>query len=371
MHRLSLHIVLFFLLGDILFGCKGLEQYNVRYVVNDSGDTLYICDLHNIEETITIELSAFVNDLKIVQLENSDSAIVAPWRYNVTDNYVGISNEHMAPFKLFNHNGDYICDIGNIGHGPDEYSSTYGIAMNEKEDLICLASPFCKSILYYNFKGEYLKSVNIGIPLFKPVFKFYNEQSLILTHIPLDNSLVQHILVKDDIEFLKSNSKIKFLNSDGGYVGFNHEIWSYTNVGAFNYQISAFDTLYTFNLNNNRSYPRFTVENNNSFIKYNELSDVFLFDVYNDEDAESYIMYKKDLKVFKLNLINDFCGNITIKEPTKHFNDGWYGEILEPLDFVEKISSKIKKIDRIKTVNMLLTNIDKSGNCIMLIGKQK
>lgn len=86
-----------------------------------------------------IKLSNWVTDFKCIQLENSDTALVKGWRVYITDNYIGVLDEQA--FKLFNHQGKFLCNIGRTGQGPGEYKVLYGATLNEKFDKICLA-PF-------------------------------------------------------------------------------------------------------------------------------------------------------------------------------------------------------------------------------------
>lgn len=121
-------IILVFLIN----ACRSLpEDHSLSYEISKS-DTLYICDASLINRDVAqTKLSDWITDFKIVHLEDSDSALVRGWRTYISDNYIGISDE-ASPFKLFDHQGQFLGCIGRIGQGPGEYKYVYDAALNEK-----------------------------------------------------------------------------------------------------------------------------------------------------------------------------------------------------------------------------------------------
>lgn len=141
--------------------CGKKEGYNALSYQVTENDTLFICDAEQWGNSRQIKLSNWVTDFKCIQLENSDTALVKGWRVYITDNYIGVLDEQA--FKLFNHQGKFLCNIGRTGQGPGEYKVLYGATLNEKFDKICLAPFYGKSLLEYNFRGEFLQSIDVSV----------------------------------------------------------------------------------------------------------------------------------------------------------------------------------------------------------------
>lgn len=165
--------------------CGKKEGYNALSYQVTENDTLFICDAEQWGNSRQIKLSNWVTDFKCIQLENSDTALVKGWRVYITDNYIGVLDEQA--FKLFNHQGKFLCNIGRTGQGPGEYKVLYGATLNEKFDKICLAPFYGKSLLEYNFRGEFLQSIDVSV-IVKGQVRYQPDGSLLLTHLQFANS---------------------------------------------------------------------------------------------------------------------------------------------------------------------------------------
>lgn len=96
---------------------------------------------------IELPLSHFIEDFRIVRLDNSDEALFKAWTITPSNNYIGI-RQSGAPFKLFDKDGKFLCDVGRIGQGPGEYEiSIYDEIIDEKGGRIFLA-PFSAKRLW-------------------------------------------------------------------------------------------------------------------------------------------------------------------------------------------------------------------------------
>ena len=87
--------------------CGKKEGYNALSYQVTENDTLFICDAEQWGNSRQTKLSNWVTDFKCIQLENSDTALVKGWKVYITDNYIGVLDEQA--FKLFNHQGKFLC----------------------------------------------------------------------------------------------------------------------------------------------------------------------------------------------------------------------------------------------------------------------
>ena len=147
------------LLCTALCACGGgnkqqAVQSDGSFTIDNSN--VITCDFDQVSEERTIPLSEWVDDFQIVRFEDKDDAIFKMWWPHITENYVGIRQSRGA-FKLFDRQGKYLGNIGNIGGGPGEYKNLYSEAIDEKNGWIYLASLGWKEYLYkYDLKGKYL-----------------------------------------------------------------------------------------------------------------------------------------------------------------------------------------------------------------------
>ena len=83
-------------------------------------DTVVVCDLNKIRDTIDLPLSEQTAEkLRIVKLETRPEAFFKPSKTFVSENYIGVVGYEPASFKLFDGNGKFLNDIGTQGRGPN------------------------------------------------------------------------------------------------------------------------------------------------------------------------------------------------------------------------------------------------------------
>lgn len=238
------------IITSLIGACHSIpEDHSLSYDVS-KGDTLYICDAALINrDVVQTKLSDWITDFKIVRFEDSDSALIKGWKSYISENYIGISDESMAPFKLFNHEGKFLGYIGQIGQGPGEYTDVYEAALDEANDRICLASGN-NNLQEYDFKGNFLHKIGSFI-LNKPGMRYEKDGSLSATHLVFSGmDQYQYLRVDKEgsvtpIPSIKS-MEVPCKDQNGSFIGYNHELWSRNNMPYLTYQISAFDTLYAF-----------------------------------------------------------------------------------------------------------------------------
>lgn len=86
-----------------------------------------------------------------------------------------------------------------------------------------------------------------------------------MTHLQFANSPTFQYLHVDTTgikTYINDDSKlISSIDEEGNFIGFNNEIWAGNNTSEFTYHIFETDTLYRFNPQTHKTYPRFALNN--------------------------------------------------------------------------------------------------------------
>lgn len=371
------------IIASLLGACHSIpEDHSLSYDVSKE-DTLYICDAALINrDVVQTKLSDWITDFKIVRFEDSDSALIKGWKSCVSENYIGVSDESMSPFKLFNHQGKFLGCIGQIGQGPGEYTNVYEAALNEVDDRICLvASDGC--LQEYDFNGNFIYQIG-QFGLNKAGIRYEQDGSLTATHLTfsqVDKFQYLRIDKNGNVTPIPSIKSMEVASRDhnGSFIGFNDELWNWNNMPYLTYQISAFDTLYAFKADTHETYPHFTLKNHpNTFCLYNETPFCFLVCIFPSVDwtppTNTIMVDKRQKRSCYLNVTNDLAGNLPISLATS-IKNGWYFEMFEPYKLLDLIDARLSDSecsnkDR-KVLEDLKSSIDEDGNNIMFIGKLK
>lgn len=368
----------------LISACHSIpEDHSLSYDILQ-GDTLYICDAALInKDVVQTKLSDWITDFKIVRFEDSDSALIKGWKSYISENYIGISDGSMSPFKLFNHQGKFLGCIGQIGQGPGEYKNVYEAALNEADDRICLAT-IDGYLQEYDFKGNFIRPIGL-FSLNKAGIRYEKDGSLTATHLVFSGmDKFQYLRIDKEgnstaVPSIKS-MEVACRDHNGSFIGYNNELWSRNNMPYLTYQISAYDTLYAFKADTHETIPHFTLMNHsNVFCLYNETPFCFLVYVFPSDYwspvANTIMVDKRQKKSYYLNVTNDLVGSLPIQILAISINNGWYYEMFEPYELLDLIDerlsdSKCSDKDR-KVLEDLKKSIDEDGNNIMFMGKLK
>lgn len=380
------------ILGSIIIAssisaCHSIpEDHSLTYDVT-KGDTLYICDAALINRDIVqTKLSDWITDFKVVRFEDSDSALIKGWRIYTSDNFIGISDGSISPFKLFNHQGKFLGCIGNIGQGPGEYASIYEAALDEVNNRICLAN-IEGNLQEYDFNGNFIRPLAENYHLNKSGLRYENDGSLTAAHLVfsgMDGDKFQYLRINQNGDVVTvpsiNSMEVASVDHNGNFIGFNNELWSRNNMPYLTYQISAFDTLYAFKPDTHETFPHFTLINHpKAFCLYNETPFCFLVSAFPSEDwtpvTNTIMADKRQKRSYYLNVTNDLVGNLPVAGLATSINNGWYYEMYEPyklLDLIdERLSNSECSVQDRKVLEDLKKSIDEDGNNIMFMGKLK
>lgn len=365
------------LLAGTFFSCSPKGDGSVSTVDLGDGSTMVLCDYNLVGDTIDVPLSEWLEDCKLIRFENQDTALFKLWWPAITENYIGIRQES-GVFKMFNHDGKFLADIGKVGQGPGEYSgSLYSEAIDEANKCVYLAPFFGSSkILKYNLDGSFDSDIEIGEKLNKPMIALNEDGSLTMVHLCFENRnklFAAHITKDGAVTTFdgKSGEVINPLDNDGNFVGFNNETWSYQNVPGMVYMMMPNDTLFCYDVQKGAAIPRFVLNNKpkDAYLILQELPQSYIASMWN----KGAIVVDKASKVSHwVRLKNDMFGNMTVPFS---FSNGYFFAAYEPMQLADRIEKRLNERscteqDK-KVLNELLDSLDENDNNVMFVGKLK
>jgi TonB family protein len=291
-----------------------------QQVITLNGDTIIVCDLSLLKDTIDLPLSTFVSDFELVDLGEDEEALIKETSGGgsiaVSPNYIGIYSG--TGYKLFDKTGKYITSLSAQGQGPNEYAfSIYDSYIDEKNDRAYLLPMNGNKILVYDLKGN----AQLYIPLAHETTKgkFYvddQKKLLYVANMPFSDTASTFWIQDFEGKLIKEiiAGHLKIVPPD-----FSNDINVSMNTEEIDYSVfhwkNTVDTLYHYNEADNRLAPSFTVnfKDNPILHDYIELPDYYLIRLIEIESDYRYIYGLIDKKTLKGNYIKlklDMLGNI-------------------------------------------------------------
>ena len=366
-----------------------LDQCNVvaSRVVTD-GDTLVVCDVSKIEQHIKVPLSALVKDWKLLKLENSSKEVmVEPIHIYPSKNYILIHPvEYNRGTMLFDKEGKYLFDIGKKGNGPGEIvRGMADIEMDEDNDCVYINDYKPSRILKYRLStGEYLTEIPLSYSNSVDFLLSPKDETLIVScwpHKRLDLG-VPWIWEQDfQGNMLRELPKQVFNKK------FWYEFWLWNRNGEvvfFDYNIPSIkDTLYHYDLRNNRLKPNFTVDFGSEIPnhQYEDTSDFYLVSMSNNPGmgealniTKRFLIDKKTLKGAYVDIVLDGYGDFSITYQWMYFTSDYFTLALEPhqvAETCEKLLANPENLTKEEKQNLqeLLDGITEDDNTFILYGK--
>ncbi|MBE6286715.1 MAG: 6-bladed beta-propeller [Mediterranea massiliensis] len=376
---------IFYLSVLFLLSCNERDERKALSFQVKGSDTLFVCDLNRIEhEKVRINLSDWVDEFRWIQLDSADTATIIGQEVYITDNYIGMLDNQR--FKLFNHAGQFLCDIGRVGQGPGEYTVLYSAALDEKRNRIYLAPFGHNKVWIYNFQGNSIEDMNMPL-LTKGVIRSMSDGSLLMTHLNFGKSMQYFQIDTLGLKtFTSDMSKVVVTRTPSGdFIGYNNEIYLRNNTKDFIYHIypSFSDSLFCFNPQSRKSYTRLTLNNLRSrYITITETPSAFFIRFISGitniptkwiPTSEVIIADKKRETACFADIRNDYLGGIAVTSQFALPQSGWYYEVLEPIQLLEMINNRLDEPDctnEDKTrLKQLKNSFDKNGNNLLLYGK--
>ena len=291
-----------------------------QQVITLNGDTIIVCDLSLLKDTIDLPLSTFVSDFELVDLGEDEEALIKETSGGgsiaVSPNYIGIYSG--TGYKLFDKTGKYITSLSAQGQGPNEYAfSIYDSYIDEKNDRAYLLPMNGNKILVYDLKGNAQPYIPLAHETTKGKFYVDDQKKLLyVANMPFSDTAstfwIQDFVGKLIKEIIAGHLKI--VPPD-----FSNDINVSMNTEEIDYSVfhwkNTVDTLYHYNEADNRLAPSFTVnfKDNPILHDYIELPDYYLIRLIEIESDYRYIYGLIDKKTLKGNYIKlklDMLGNI-------------------------------------------------------------
>lgn len=291
-----------------------------QQVITLNGDTIIVCDLSLLKDTIDLPLSTFVSDFELVDLGEDEEALIKETSGGgsiaVSPNYIGIYSG--TGYKLFDKTGKYITSLSAQGQGPNEYAfSIYDSYIDEKNDRAYLLPMNGNKILVYDLKGNAQPYIPLAHETTKGKFYVDDQKKLLyVANMPFSDTASTFWIQDFEGKLIKEiiAGHLKIVPPD-----FSNDINVSMNTEEIDYSVfhwkNTVDTLYHYNEADNRLAPSFTVnfKDNPILHDYIELPDYHLIRLIEIESDYRYIYGLIDKKTLKGNYIKlklDMLGNI-------------------------------------------------------------
>lgn len=291
-----------------------------QQVITLNGDTIIVCDLSLLKDTIDLPLSTFVSDFELVDLGEDEEALIKETSGGgsiaVSPNYIGIYSG--TGYKLFDKTGKYITSLSAQGQGPNEYAfSIYDSYIDEKNDRAYLLPMNGNKILVYDLKGNAQPYIPLAHETTKGKFYVDDQKKLLyVANMPFSDTASTFWIQDFEGKLIKEiiAGHLKIVPPD-----FSNDINVSMNTEEIDYSVfhwkNTVDTLYHYNEADNRLAPSFTVnfKDNPILHDYIELPDYYLIRLIEIESDYRYIYGLIDKKMLKGNYIKlklDMLGNI-------------------------------------------------------------
>lgn len=291
-----------------------------QQVITLNGDTIIVCDLSLLKDTIDLPLSTFVSDFELVDLGEDEEALIKETSGGgsiaVSPNYIGIYSG--TGYKLFDKTGKYITSLSAQGQGPNEYAfSIYDSYIDEKNDRAYLLPMNGNKILVYDLKGNAQPYIPLAHETTKGKFYVDDQKKLLyVANMPFSDTASTFWIQDFEGKLIKEiiAGHLKIVPPD-----FSNDINVSMNTEEIDYSVfhwkNTVDTLYHYNEADNRLAPSFTVnfKDNPILHDYIELPDYYLIRLIEIESDYRYIYGMIDKKTLKGNYIKlklDMLGNI-------------------------------------------------------------
>lgn len=352
--------------------------------------------MSEVKAEIEVPISNLIESLEIIQLENKDEAFSKIGVIYVTENYIGIQPSNQDAYKLFNKNGYYLGNVGEIGQGPGEYGPLYHSQIDEKYKRIYLVSFNAKNILTYDLKGNFLpkECIPLAVMLPKGICYIDNQQKTVtVLSLPFRGEQEMVCWTQDlngtVLQSIPSTNYTVFPD-------YSNEIFSFNNMSSYDFQLAEFyqekqDTLYHYDIGTNTVNPIFTL---NAPIKAGELIYCYLelpfhyisfiktikMKVNPDNDIQStrlILVDKKTQKAQYVRIINDYLGGWEFDPFYLSFRirDGYFAYTMEPIELKELLEESLENKeltpDIRKRVTELNNKVNPNDNNVIMIGKLK
>lgn len=393
--------VLLLTAGAFLAGCgqeppdagNPLEQAPVVAVWQTNGtDSLLAGDASLLKDTLTLPLSRWLDDFRMIRLDNRDEALVGEGAVFLSENYIGFRGSG-TPFKLFDRDGRYLNDIGKVGQGPNEYNTVYYAQIDEANDRVYLI-PWAntRQIFVYDLKGNYYPPIPLAYNAPKMNFRVdLPARTVTVGAMPFEGGNCPAVWMQD----LEGNVIREIPGAPYAvYPDFSNEVTMDFGPADPRYYILRWDakadSLYAYRAAENRLSPRFTMRFAGDKIpmhNYLETDAYFLGSVtggvvmtepniWKPLPPANYLVDKQSGKGSYIRIVNDLLDNETVTSPIYSIRNGYWIMNYDPGDLLDILEVRLadpggltdEQADKLRRLQESVTVDD---NNILFIGTLK
>ena len=356
-------------------------------VIAELVDSVTVLDLASVKDTFNIPLSLLLSSLEVVQLENSDEALVSRISaYAITENYIGLYSS--GKYKLFDKKGKFLRDISVKGQGPSDF--LIGILdsyIDEINNRIYLLSYMANKILVFDLEGKVYPPIPLPFRVPKGCFHIdVEKEEMIVTALPFIET--PYVVWKQDFKgnVLQSIDSKPFVIDPGDYsnsvssnrntsvIDFNLFIWG-LDRNDYSYQ------LYHYNIAENNLIPKLTVkwDREIAWHRHTELPNHYITCLVipsspTDTPRSPQILIEKETlrgcyAKFKFNMLGNIDGPNYLT-----FNRGYLIGSMYPHQIKEQLENALAHPEKLTPqmkakVKKLNDRITEDDNNIILLGK--
>lgn len=364
----------------------------VGQYVQVGNDKVMSCDQKLLTDTVRLPLSFFTEEMDIIRLDNRDEALIGETAITASENYLLTHTGYPPkPIKLFDKKGNYLTDIGSIGQGPGEYQNVYDIQLDEANDRIYVMPWQSAQLLVYDLKGNVLNPIPLCLRCPKSKFRVDTKNETVSVVVLPFEGLPAVAWTQD----MKGNQQSYIAPGHLGVpMDFSNEVSSGFNmqdvfdVNILSIMPTRIDSLYRYDIKNNRMQPTFTMKFTADPIPwhgYGEWADYYTGDVsappvqvpggWQNGETIFYLIDKKTCRGAYFRLYNDFFGNENIGWPSMAFSNGYYVRNIEPGNLLTDIENALKNKNlsdaKRKKLTDLQSTIGENDNNYIMIAKLK
>lgn len=354
-----------------------------------------VCVLHLDKlgkDTLTIALSQYLEDFRLVRLDNRDEALTRGGGVCL-GNYFITGGGSREACRLFDKDGRFLFRVGNNGQGPGEYWAVYNKQIDEQNRRIYLMPWNATSLLVYDLDtGAYLSSIPLPTMVPKGVFTVdAAKQTVIVGMLPFNDIEGARVVWQQDFE----GNVLQGIDATPYTVvpDFSNEVSNMDNMeGTFDFYLFTWvtqaDTLYHYIAEENRLKPVFTLNMPGDPIQhyYTELPDCYLMDVtleWAQNQYGTYVSRRAIILVDKrtgrggfVQFVNDKVGNLPIDNAAFLFNNGYFMQSIEPGELALRIDEALSSPGRLTLkqqdeLKLLRASINEDDNTYLFVGKLK
>ena len=352
-------------------------------VIAELVDSVTVLNLASVKDTFNIPMSLLLSSFEVIQLENSDEALVSHTSaYAISENYVGLNSS--GKYKLFDRKGKFLRDISVNGQGPSEFNiAIYDSYIDEINNRIYLLSFMANKILVFDLEGKVYPP--IPLPFRVPKACFYidvEKEELIITALTFKE--VPYVVWIQDFRgsILQSvDSKAFVLEANYG-----NEINNARNTSAMDFQMCTVglgrnDPLYHYDEVKNKIAPVLTIkwDRDIAWHDHTELPNCYLTRLiigatptYTPRSPQ-ILIEKETLRGCYANFKFNMLGNIDGPNYLT-FNRGYFIGSMYPHEIKEQLENALAHPEKLTPqmkakVKKLNDRITEDDNNIILLGK--